>query len=395
MSENVKIIFAGDTFPTPKNIELFQAGDTERLFGSRVCELFGGADYSVCNLEGCLTDTGELIEKVGPSVKAPTDTLKALQKLGIKAATLANTHTLDFGKTGHDEMRSALRKYGIEYFGTGDNKDSFRPFITLNIKNKTIILYTVTELFSFNTPSDNAPGAYGYDEYAVCKELSALKERCDYLVVLYHGGAEMTHYNTPLVRRRFHRMADNGADIIISQHTHAVGFEEEYNGSYLLYGQGNFCFNLSKTVSEFTKNGVLLEAVFGDEGLSVNKHMVRRTELGCVYDEEQDFTNFDERTLLHKKMLQGDTDAIREFEQEFDRVGLVWMPRLMRVFRGINPEDDAALKNKQPDEAIEYFLNCYTKRQLLGIQMMLTNDEFNEIAARFIQTAIDKKEREI
>ena len=32
------------------------------------------------------------------------------------------------------------------------------------------------------------------------------------------------------------RMADSGADIVISQHTHAVGVEERYNGAYLLYG---------------------------------------------------------------------------------------------------------------------------------------------------------------
>lgn len=392
MSDTVKIIFAGDTFPVAKNMELFQKGDTEALFGGRVCELFQSADYSVCNLEGCLSDSGEPVEKVGPSVKAPTDTLNALQRLGIKATTLANTHTLDFGKTGHDEMRAALTKYGIEHFGTGDSVSSIKSSVTLHIKNKTIILYTVTELFAFNTPGDNTPGANGYDEYAVCKELNALKRQCDYLVVLYHGGAEMTHYNTPLVRRRFHRMADSGADIVISQHTHAVGLEEHYNGAYFLYGQGNFCFNLSPRVSEYTKEGVLLEVDFGDDGFKIHKHLVRRTELGCEYDGAQDFGSFDERSRLHEALLNGDPGAWKAFEQEYDRVGEVWLPRLMRVFRGINPADDMALQDKQPEEISEYLVNCFTKRQLMGIQMMLENDEFNEIAARFIQAAIDKKE---
>lgn len=392
MCEDVKIIFAGDTFPVANNMELFQKGDTKTLFGDRVCELFQSADYSVCNLEGCLTDKSEPVEKVGPSVKAPTDALNALKKLGIKAATLANTHTLDFGKTGHDEMRAAMEKAGMEHFGTGDSLSSIKSTITLNIKNKTIILYTVTELFAFNTPDDNTPGANGYDEYAVCKNLSELKKQCDYLIVLYHGGAEMTHFNTPVVRRRFHRMADNGADIIISQHTHAVGFEENYNGAYLLYGQGNFCFNLSPRVSEYTKEGVLLEVDFGDDGFKVNKHLVRRTEIGCVYDEMQDFSDFDERTRLHEQLLLGDPGAMNVFEKEHHRVGEVWLPRLLRVFRGINPEDDAALKDKQPNEMSEYLVNCFTKRQLMGIQMMLKNDEFNEIAAEFIQSAIDKKE---
>ncbi len=383
MGEDVKIIFAGDTFPVPKNFELFRSGDTEALFGSRVCELFQTADYRVCNLEGCLTDSGEPIAKMGPSVKAPTDTLYALKKLGINAATLANTHALDYGKTGHDEMCAALEKNGIRHFETGDDTSSVNSYIKLTIKSKTIILYTVTEPFRFNTPTGHSGGANGYDEYAVCKELYALKKQCDYLAVLYHGGVEMTHCNTPTVRRRFHRMADNGADIIISQHTHAVGFEESYNGAYLLYGQGNFCFNLSPGVSEFTRDGILLEADFGDEGFSVNKHLLRRTELGCTYDENQDFTAFDERSRLHELMLKGDSDAQRFFDRELDRVSKFWMNNLMRRIFEVDLPDDGCVK---------YLTERFSKQQLLALNMLLINDEFNEIAVRCLRMAIDSEE---
>lgn len=393
MSKNVKILFAGDTFPTGKNIELFQEGKTGELFGARVCELFKSVDYSVCNLEGCLTDNGEAIEKSGPSVKAPTDTLNALAKLGVKAATLANTHTFDYGKTGHDEMRAALEEYNIDYFGTGDSVDDIKTHITVQLEGLRITLYTVTELFEPNTPDEHRGGANGYDEYAVCNELKELKEHCDYLVVLYHGGAEMTHYNTPVVRKRFHRMADNGADIIISQHTHAVGFEESRNGSYLLYGHGNFCFNLSPRVSEFTATGILLEVEFSTDGFSVQKHIVRRTETGCVYDDNQDFTDFNERSALHKKLMSGDAQAKAEFDKQFSGYCTgIWMPRLLRVMRGINPEDDQSLEGLTPQEASKYLLSKYDKRHLMAIQMMLENEEFNEIAACFIREAIKSKE---
>ncbi len=392
MSE-LKILFAGDTFPVANNISLFQEGRTEEIFGKKVCELFESADYSVCNLEGCLTDTGIPVEKVGPNVKAPTDTLNALSALGIKAATLANTHTLDFGSVGHDEMRNALRKYHIDFFGTGDSIDDIKSHITLDIKGKKITLYTVTELFAFNTPDKNKAGANGYDEYRVCRELAELKENCDYLVVLYHGGAEMTHYNTPSIRRRFHCMADNGVDIIISQHTHATGCEEYYKNSYLLYGQGNFCFNLSKNISEFTASGILLEVVFGENGFDIQKHLVRRTETGCEYDEEQDFSTFEERSRLHDRLINGDREAEYIFQKEFsDYCRNMWFTRLMRVFRGINPEDDKALADLSQKEQETYLISKFTKTQLSAIQMMLANDEFNEIALNFITQAINDKE---
>ena len=392
MSE-LKILFAGDTFPVVSNMELFREGKKEEIFDKKLRELFESADYSVCNLEGCLTDTGIPVEKVGPTVKAPTDTLNAISALGIKAATLANTHTLDFGSVGHDEMRNALQKYHIDFFGTGNNINDIKSYITLDMKGKKITLYTVTELFAFNTPDENTAGANGYDEYRVCRELAELKENCDHLVVLYHGGVEMTHFNTPKIRQRFHRMADNGADIIISQHTHAMGFEEYYKNSYLLYGQGNFCFNLSKNISEFTESGILLEVVFGENGFAIKKHLIKRTEKGCEYDEKQDFSAFDERSRLHDRLIKGNEDAENIFQEEFsDYCRNMWFTRLMRVFRGINPEDDKALADLSQKEQENYSLSQFTKSQLLAIQMMLANDEFNEIALNFITQAINNKE---
>ena len=392
MSE-LKILFAGDIFPVAKNIQLFREGKQKEIFGEKICKLFESADYSVCNLEGCLTDTGIPVAKVPPIVKAPTDTLNAISSLGIKAVTLANTHTFDFGTVGHNEMRDALAKYHIDFFGTGDSIDNIKSHITLDVKGKKITLYTVTELFSFNTPDKNTAGANGYDEYAVCRELAELKENCDYLIVLYHGGAEMTHYNSMAIRQRFHRMADNGADIVISQHTHATGCEEYYKNSYLLYGQGNFCFNLSKNISECTATGILLEVVFGDNGFDIKKHLVKRTEKGCEYDKKQDFSAFEERSRLHDRLIKGDKEAENIFQKEFsDYCMNMWSARFMRVFRGINPEDEKALADLSPKEQENYLLSQFTKSQLLAIQMMLVNDEFNEIALNFITRAINNKE---
>ncbi len=393
MNEKVSILFAGDTFPVSDNFDLFCDGKTEELFGDRLCRMFADADYSVCNLEGCFTDNGEPVEKVGPSVKAPVKAALGIKKLGFRAATLANTHTLDYGSKGHDEMRAALDNYGIEYFGTGDSKDSIKTHITVTIKGITVTFYTVTELFAFNKPGKNTPGANGYDEYAVCKELAELKKNCDRLVVLYHGGAEMTCYSSGMIRKRFHRMADNGADIILAQHTHAIAFEEYYNGAYLLYGQGNFCFNLSPRVSEYTATGILLEAVFGADGFEIKKHLVRRTKSGCEYAQAQDFAAFDERTRLHDRVAAGDESAEAELERRFSEYSTgFWMPRLLKVFRGINSSDDRALENLPPAEITKHLLTKYTKQQLLAIQMLIDNDEFNEIASRFISEAIKNKE---
>ena len=63
MSKPTRIIIAGDLFPMPCNYSLFEKGDIQTLFGSRLCEMFASADMAICNLEGCFTDGDTPIEK--------------------------------------------------------------------------------------------------------------------------------------------------------------------------------------------------------------------------------------------------------------------------------------------------------------------------------------------
>ena len=37
-------------------------------------------------------------------------------------------------------------------------------------------------------------------------------------------------------------MADNGADVVLCQHTHCIGCYEQFENCHILYGQGNFHF---------------------------------------------------------------------------------------------------------------------------------------------------------
>ena len=45
-------------------------------------------------------------------------------------------------------------------------------------------------------------------------------------------------------------MIDGGADLVLGSHSHVVGGIEEYNGKYIVYGMGNFCFGGNKNPSD-------------------------------------------------------------------------------------------------------------------------------------------------
>ncbi|NLB41714.1 MAG: CapA family protein, partial [Clostridiales bacterium] len=73
-------------------------------------------------------------------------------------------------------------------------------------------------------------------------DIRSAKAESDYVIVMYHGGKEYCRYPSPRLRRLCQAMAKNGADVVLCQHSHCIGCYEEYEGSHLLYGQGNFHF---------------------------------------------------------------------------------------------------------------------------------------------------------
>jgi len=392
---NTKIIIAGDMLPMPCNYDLFSAGDIRALFGDRLCELFASADYRVCNLEGCFTDCDTPIEKVGPAIHAPTATIKGIKALGIDFATLGNTHSMDYGAQGYFDTCKTLTENGIGSFGWGDNEGSVRSSVTINHGGRRIVLYNTTERFD-NAPGRDYPGVNLYDEYRVLSEIKTLRESCDYLIVFYHGGIEGTHYNSGIMRRRFCRMADNGADVVISQHTHAIGEEERYHGAYFLYGQGNFCFHFRPRVTPLLAEGLVLELDLTDQGFTAKPHRILRTEKGCVYDDKQELEAFYSRSKTHDALIAGDETAAREFREGFSRDCMNWMSTFFWALRGNDPEFDKKRASLSPAELAEYIKASYTRSQLLGIQMFMRNEEFNEVGNQILSELLRKTdEKEI
>ncbi len=388
--KNTKIIIAGDLMPMPCNYDLFSAGDIKALFGEELCGLFASADLRICNLEGCFTDGDTPIEKIGPVIKAPVSTIRAIKDLGINYATLGNTHSMDNGKQGYLDTCRVLDENGINYFGWGDNCSSVKAYVKYIDGGRTIILYNVTEQFE-NAPGEDCPGVNLYDEYRVCRELTELKTECDFLIVFYHGGIEGTHYNSETMRRRFHRMADSGADVVISQHTHAIGEEEHYNSSYLLYGQGNFCFHFRSEVTPLLAEGLVLELELTDEGFTAKPHRIIRTEKGCVYDEKQELEGFYARSRTHDALINGDRAAKDEFELQFGKDCENWLTQFLLTFRGVDPELAEKRKELSPSELKDYLISLYPRPYLLSILTFLRNEELNEIGKTILSNLLKEK----
>ena len=288
------VLIAGDLFPTAENLALFTRGDVDALFGEKLAGLFAQADYTLCNLEGALTDRPEKARKTGPVKIAPAASLAAVQKLGIDCCLLANNHVTDAGGQGVVDTIRILEEAGIASIGAGSCAGEIQRFIVREIGGLRLGFYNVSETM-YNKPGASNPGVWLYDEYVVCRELVEAKAKCDYLTVLYHGGIEKFPYPSPETRKRFHRMADSGADLVIAQHTHCIGCEEIYNGATLIYGQGDFL--LRNFAPGLTDSGLLVELVVDGGKVVVRKHLVRSVDnLYVHYADVQDLSAYEARS---------------------------------------------------------------------------------------------------
>lgn len=361
------IVIVGDTFPTDTNLNFFCTGDVQTLFGEKVCDIFANADLTICNLEGALSDNPDKCNKVGPVLVAPTDAINTYIKLGINCCTLANNHITDGGHQGVKDTMETLKKANIQYIGAGCNEREINRFVIYELGNFKIGLYNVCELM-FNKPTTSNGGAWLYDEYIVCREIAELKNQCNYIIVVYHGGIERFRYPSPEIRKRFHRMVDNGANMILSQHTHCIGCEEWYNGAYLLYGQGNFLFRDVRPGE--TDKGIIIEIRFQDGKTEVVKHLVKSVEKRFVrYDEAQNFSAFNLRSEKVKDELF--------VNQQFQQFCTQLLPRFLGTCRNISVLMKL-IRKMFPSVYRFLLIRSYKKRNLMAMILYLRSEQKRE-----------------
>ncbi len=260
----MSIIIGADFIPTKSNQALFEEGNLGELLGSDLMRVFQQADYRIFNLELPLTDQAAPIEKCGPRLIASEKTVAAYTAAGVDLFTLANNHILDHGLQGLEKTESILRANGIAYCGVGENvQAAARPYV-FEMYGKRIGVYACAE-HEFSIATEKSAGANPFDPLETPDHVAQLKAKCDYVIVLYHGGKEYYRYPSPMLQKYCRKMAEKGADLILCQHSHCIGCMEEYCGSTIVYGQGNFLFDASD--KEFWLTSLLVTL---DEKLQVS-----------------------------------------------------------------------------------------------------------------------------
>lgn len=230
--QTLTISFAGDcTLGTDSSFDQstsfnarYDSVDDLSWFFANVVDLFNADDLTVVNMEGTLTDSTERADKTF-AFKGPDDYAQVLIKGGVETCSLANNHSRDYGEQSYTDTISALEAAGLGTFGY--DRIDYRE-----VNGVKVALIGTYEL---------AEGIGIKDELE--QNIKTAKEQGAALTIVYfHWGNEKETVPDETQVQLGHAAVDAGADLVIGSHPHVIQGYEKYQGRYIVYSLGNFCF---------------------------------------------------------------------------------------------------------------------------------------------------------
>lgn len=232
------IIFTGDF--SASGIFAKKIQNQENIFDTNILDAFKHSEYVHINLENPITDN-DYRDKKGICLKAPPETAEYLIEHGVNVCTLANNHIMDCGMSGLKDTISSLEKNGIAYYGIG----GYDKYIILE-KNqlKIALIASVHKEGPLWDGKKIAPFGFNLKQIkSIIKEVK-LKENPDYIIYNYHGGTEFNIVPEPKRRSFFKKLIESGINVVIGHHAHVSQGIEVYKNGIIVYGLGNFCFDI-------------------------------------------------------------------------------------------------------------------------------------------------------
>ena len=229
------------------------------------------ADIAFGNLEGALLDTGAPAHfKLHQRSKSylfrmPTHYASVLKNAGFNVLSLANNHINDFDAFGRKSTTKTLDSIGIHYAG-------------LHVKPSTVFELNGVK-YGFCSFAPNANTVSIHDLKGAARIISELKQRCDIVIVSFHGGGEGVNFeHVPFgvetfigekrgdVRVFAHNAIDAGADLILGNGPHVNRALEMYKNRLIAYSLGNFCTYKSVSVLGVCGMAPLLKVYVNKKG---------------------------------------------------------------------------------------------------------------------------------
>lgn len=217
-----------------------QLGGDYSYFLKNVAPVFAEDDLTIVNFEGTLSNQGTRQDKQF-AFRGKPEYVQVLTTSSVEAANLANNHSADYGDVSLTDT--------IKYF----NEAGISNFIGTNTAMREINGISVG-LVGINALNEEEAGKLE-------KAIGSVKSLGAQLVIVsMHWGEEKATAPNEQQIELAHKAVDLGADLVIGTHPHVLQGIEKYNGRYIAYSLGNFCFGGNNNPSD--KDTVIYRQVF-------------------------------------------------------------------------------------------------------------------------------------
>ena len=219
------------------NDELKKQGGDIHFTMRNIRDILLEDDLTIVNFEGTLTNSTYV-----PSSKrenqflfsAPPEYVAMLSENGVEAVALENNHTMDHGEDAYEDTKNTLTDAGIVWSNSTEMG-------VINVKGVDICMLSYLTIDRYDSLWDKVPA-----------DIAAAKELYPIVIVNFHWGNELMYTPTDNQVRMGRLAVDAGADLVLGHHSHRFNPIEQYNGVYICYSLGNFCFSGNSKPSDMT-----------------------------------------------------------------------------------------------------------------------------------------------
>ncbi len=230
---DINILIAGDFAPCRSIEDAYNSGK-RNFYDSHILELLHNKDLSLVNLELPLTRVDTPIPKVGPNIKARHELIELVTEARFDIACLANNHIYDHGEQGLQDTLDVCEKNGIITVGAGSTLAEAQRILYRTVKSRTVAVVNFAEN-EFCNASLKQGGANPMDLIDNVHQIQDARRNAEIVLVIVHGGHEHYHYPSPRMVKQYRYYVENGADAVVSHHTHCIGPYEIYEGKPIIY----------------------------------------------------------------------------------------------------------------------------------------------------------------
>ena len=207
--------------------ELKKHGGDYQFAMKNIRDVLLADDLTIVNFEGTLTERTDVPASKRENeflFSAPPEYVSLLTENGVEAVALENNHVLDHGQEAYDETKNHLTNAGVVWSGDGE-------IGVIEVKGVQIAMLSYLCIDRYDKLWDTVPA-----------DIRAAKELYPIVIANFHWGNE-TWYEPTDNQVKMGRLAvDAGADLVLGHHSHRIQPIEYYNGVYICYSLGNFCF---------------------------------------------------------------------------------------------------------------------------------------------------------